>query len=89
MHPSRQINITLPVDLADALEEKVRSGQFASKSEAIREGLRALETQDSNLENWLTQTVGPAYDAIKANPARSIHPNRILARLKAECEKKQ
>lgn len=89
MHTSRQISVTLPADLADALEEKVRSGQFASKSEAIREGLRALEAQDSTLENWLSQTVGPAYDAIKANPARGIGISSIRARLKTEHDKTQ
>lgn len=89
MQPSRHISITLPADLADALEDKVRSGQFASKSEAIREGLRALEAKDSALEGWLTQTVGPAYDAIKANPARGISINKVRARLKAEHDKTQ
>lgn len=87
MQTSRQISVTLPADLADALEQKVRSGQFASKSEAIREGLRALEAQDSSLENWLIQTVGPSYDAIKANPARGIGLSNVRARLKAEHDK--
>jgi putative addiction module CopG family antidote len=39
---TRQLSITLPNDMADALRDRVRKGEYASESEVVREGLRAL-----------------------------------------------
>ncbi len=43
-----------------------------SSTEVIRDGLRALITRDRAVETWLTNQVGPAYDALKADPSRAI-----------------
>ena len=37
---------------------------YASESEVIREGLRALAARDRALEAWLRDTVAPAYDRV-------------------------
>ena len=42
MRTTRQLSITLPNDMADALRNRVSVGDYASESEVIREGLRAL-----------------------------------------------
>ena len=47
MRTTRQLSITLPNDMADALRERVSRGEYASESEAVREGLRALFARDS------------------------------------------
>lgn len=71
------MSITRPNDMAEAVKAKARDGECASESEGIRDGLRALES-------WLRNQVGPAYDALKADPARAVPANRIRARLAAE-----
>ena len=46
-------------------------------------------TGPKNLENWLQEKVGPAYDALKADPARAVTPGQVrctLAELLAEAE---
>jgi len=46
-------------------------------------------TGSKNLENWLHEKVGPAYDALKADPARAVTPDQVrytLAELLAEAE---
>ena len=53
MRTTRQLSITLPVDMAEAVRERVRSGEYASESEVIRDGLRALFTRDQMVETWL------------------------------------
>ena len=45
MRSTQQFCITLPNEMADALRERVQSGEYASESEVIREGLRALGTR--------------------------------------------
>ena len=46
MRTTQQMSITLPNDMADAVKTKVRSGEYASESEVIRDGLRTLMARD-------------------------------------------
>ncbi|MDR2253003.1 MAG: ribbon-helix-helix domain-containing protein, partial [Bifidobacteriaceae bacterium] len=68
MRTTRQLSITLPIEMADALRERVRSGAYASESEVVRDGLRTLLSRDRALESWLRQEVAAAYDALAADP---------------------
>jgi putative addiction module CopG family antidote len=78
------MSITLPHDMADVVKAKVRTGEYASESEMIRDGLRALLARDRAVESWLQGEVGAAYDALKANPARAVTATQVRARLSAE-----
>jgi antitoxin ParD1/3/4 len=84
MRTTRQLSITLPNDMADALRERVRSGEYASESEVIREGLRALFARDQAIEAWLRDEVAAAYDAVVADPSRAVTVKKVRARLAAE-----
>lgn len=48
------------------------------------DGLRALLARDRAVESWLHQQVGPAYDALKAEPSRAVTVDQVRARLAAE-----
>jgi len=39
--------------MADVVRDKVSAGDYASESEVIREGLRALFARDRAVETWL------------------------------------
>ena len=41
-------------------------------------------THDRALENWLNEQVGPAYDALKANPTRVATVDQVRAMFSAE-----
>jgi putative addiction module CopG family antidote len=84
MRTTQQLSITLPNDMADAVKAKVQAGEYASESEVIRDGLRALMARDRAVESWLCEQVGPAYDALKADPARAVTADQVRARLAAE-----
>lgn len=84
MRTTQQMSITLPKDMADVVKAKVRAGEYASESEVIRDGLRTLMARDRAVENWLHGVVGPAYDALKANPSRAVSAEQIRTRLAAE-----
>ena len=87
MRTTRQLSITLPDELADAVKEKVASGEYATESEVIRDGLRALMARDRAVDDWLRGVVGPAFDALKANPVRAVTAKQVRARLAAEHKK--
>lgn len=89
MRTTQQMSITLPNDMVDVVKAKVRTGEYASESEVIRDGLRALLARDRAVESWLYNQVGPAYDALKADPSRAVTADQVRARLATEHAKTQ
>ena len=84
MRSTQQFSITLPIQMAEAVKAKVAAGEYATESEVIRDGLRALMASDRALESWLVSQVAPAYDALKADPSRAVSIDEVRARLAAE-----
>jgi antitoxin ParD1/3/4 len=72
MSSIRQLSITLTDEMAADVQAKVASGEYASESEVIRDGLRALKARDRAVETWLREEAAPAYRALKADPASGI-----------------
>ncbi|MBD8526427.1 ribbon-helix-helix domain-containing protein [Pseudomarimonas arenosa] len=87
MRTTQQLSITLPNEMADVVKAKVRAGEYASESEVIRDGLRALLARDRAVEAWLHGQVGPAFDALQADPGRGVTPDAVRARLAEERSK--
>ncbi len=87
MRTTQQMSITLPNDMARMVKDKVSTGNYASESEVIRDGLRALIARDRAVENWLQNNVSPAYDALKDDPTRGLTPNEVRHQLNAELAK--
>lgn len=84
MRTTQQMSITLPNEMADVVKAKVRMGEYASESEVIRDGLRALMARDRAVESWLHNQVAPAHDALRADPSRAVTAEQVRARLAAE-----
>jgi antitoxin ParD1/3/4 len=89
MRTTQQFSITLPNEMAEAVKAKVQTGEYASESEVIRDGLRALIARDKAVESWLQNQVGAAYDALQADPSRAISVDSLRARLAGEHAKSQ
>jgi putative addiction module CopG family antidote len=87
MRTTQQFSITLPNEMADLVKTKVAAGEYATESEVIRDGLRVLMARDRAVENWLRQEVAPAYDALKADPARAVSVDKVRAALATEHKK--
>lgn len=63
---TQSLSITLPHEMAQMVKAKVSSGEYATESEVIRDGLRTLAARDAAVERWLLKEVAPTYDALKA-----------------------
>ena len=72
--------------MADAVKSKVAAGEYATESEVIRDGLRALLARDRAIESWLRTRIGPAYEALKAKPVKTVSINDVKAVLTQEYE---
>jgi antitoxin ParD1/3/4 len=86
---TQQLSTTLPNEMADAVKAKVQAGEYATESEVICDGLRALLARDRAVESWLHDQVGPAYDALKADPSRGITAQELRARIAEEVARSQ
>jgi putative addiction module CopG family antidote len=84
MRTTQQFSVTLPNEMAEMVRSKVASGEYASESEVIRDGLRALQARERAVEGWLRDQVGPAYDAMKADPSRGLSADEVRKNLLAE-----
>jgi len=84
MRTTQQMSITLPNTMAAQVKAKVRTGEYATESEVIREGLRALQARDRAIENWLHHVVCPVYDAVKADPTNVYTFDDVRASIKAK-----
>lgn len=81
MRSTQQFSITLPNEMADAVKAKVAAGQYATESEVIRDGLRALLARDRAMEAWLRQQVVQAAHALEADPGRALSPAEVRDQL--------
>ena len=84
MRSTQQFSITLPNEMANVVKAKVATGEYATESEVIRDGLRTLLARDQAIEAWLITQVGPAYDALKKDASRAVSANDVRAAIAAE-----
>ena len=84
MRTTQQFSITLPKEMAHLVKTMVATGAYATESEVFRDGLRALMAREQATERWLLQQVGPAYDALKADPERAVGIDQVRKRIAAE-----
>jgi putative addiction module CopG family antidote len=83
MRSTKQLSVTLPNEMAAQVRARVASGEYASESEVIRDGLRALQARDRAVEGWLRNEALPAYDAYKADPQRGLSLEEVKTGLAA------
>ncbi|WP_366656909.1 type II toxin-antitoxin system ParD family antitoxin [Fodinicurvata sp. EGI_FJ10296] len=75
--------VSLPDDYAAYIDRMVASGAFASASEVVRAGLRALQEREAAVDRWLREEVAPTYDAMYEDPDRGIPASRVFDELRA------
>jgi antitoxin ParD1/3/4 len=83
MRTTQSLSITLPLEMAQMVKAKVTSGEYATESEVIRDGLRTLAARDAAVEKWLRDEVIPTLEKTKVNPARLLDPDQALHQLKS------
>lgn len=75
--------VSLPAEQASYIDGLVASGAYASASEVVRAGLRALQERDAAVERWLREEVVPVAEAMAADPGRAIPADEVLASIRA------
>lgn len=83
MRTTQPLTITLPLEMAQMVKEKVSSGEYATESEVIRDGLRTLVARDVAVERWLREEVVPTLQDARAHPEQLLKPDQVRRNLHA------
>jgi Arc/MetJ-type ribon-helix-helix transcriptional regulator len=75
--------------MADLVQRKVASGEYADESDVISDSLSLLEDQEHGLQRWLREEVVPVCLAFEADPSTAISSSELLADLDAVRGKRQ
>lgn len=75
--------VSLPAEHAAFIDAQVASGAYASASEVVRAGLRALQERDAAVERWLREEVAPAYDKLEASADPLPPAEEVFAEIRA------
>lgn len=86
MRTTKQFSVTVPLEMAEMVKAKVASGEYASESEVMRDGLRSLLARDKAVEKWLLQEGVAAYDESLNDPASVVSSQDARAALAAHHE---
>jgi antitoxin ParD1/3/4 len=89
MRTTQPLMITLPDEMAQMVKAKVSSGEYASESDVVSDGLRSLVERDAALEKWLREKVVPTIDAHDADPSRASSVEETRKRLRAHIESRK
>ena len=79
-----QLSISLSVDLAEFVRNKVTSGEYTSESEVVQESLYHFLNRDRTLQEWLAGEVASAFDTLRSTPERAVSVAEVRASLTAE-----
>jgi antitoxin ParD1/3/4 len=68
---------SLPDEQSHDTDSLVASGTYATGSEVVRAGLRALQERDAAVETWRRDEVVKTYDAMVSDPSRGRCGGRL------------
>jgi antitoxin ParD1/3/4 len=74
---------SLPSEQAAFIDALVATGTYATSSEVIRAGLRALQERDAAVDRWLREDVVPVALAMQADPGRAIPAEQVFDEIRA------
>lgn len=74
---------------AEYIDRKVAAGGFASGSEVVRAGLRAMADDDATIDRWLREEVVPAIAELEANPGLARPADMVFEEILAELRERE
>jgi antitoxin ParD1/3/4 len=81
VQPSEKLSITLPVDMARMVRDKVEGGSYASNSEVIREALRIWQERETMKAQRLDEIRAKLAESV-SDPRPSLTAKEVGKRLK-------
>lgn len=77
-----RIHITLEDEATvEFVRSKVRSGEYASEADVVREVLLMFQEEQAELDRWVREVILPRIDATEADPSSLIPIEQVKANL--------
>lgn len=89
MDAPRELKLTLPPDLAQAVREEMVAGGYADEMQVIRESLSALTGRDLAVETWLAGPVRETYAKWAEGTLATVSMKEVRAKFEAESVKRR
>jgi antitoxin ParD1/3/4 len=68
-----RIHITLEDEaIVEFVSSKVRSGEYASETDVVRDCLEALQQENEERERWEREVLLPSHDRLMADPTSAV-----------------
>jgi len=83
MGASEKRTFSLPTEQSKFIDDLVATGSYATGSEVVRAGLRALQERDAAVERWLREEVVPVATAMMADPGRAIPAKQVFDEIRS------
>jgi len=83
MAASEKRTFSLPAEQSKFIDDLVAAGNYATSSEVVRAGLRALQERDAAVERWLREEVVPVATAMMADPDRAIPTKQVFDEIRS------
>lgn len=82
MRDARQFIITLPAETAAMIDEKIKSGTYASASDVVHDSLQAVIEREAALERWLRDEVVTGHAEYLADPSTAVPIDEVMDRIR-------
>jgi len=83
MAASEKRTFSLPAEQSKFIDDLVAAGNYATSSEVVRAGLRALQERDAAVERWLREEVVPVATAMMGDPDRAIPTQQVFDEIRS------
>lgn len=83
MAAAEKRTFSLPREQARYIDDLVASGAYATSSEVIRAGLRALQERDAAVDRWLRDEVVPVAIAMQSDPAGAAPAEEVFEEIRS------
>lgn len=82
MPATEKRTVSLPHEQATYMDRLVNAGAYASASEVVRAGLRALQERDAAVDRWLREEVVPVAASMRDDPARRMTAEKVFGEIR-------
>lgn len=81
MSDTQAMTVKFSPEVRDFIRRRVESGEYASESDVVKEGIETLKWEVEQRERWEQEVLVPTYNRMVASPSSAISSEELHASL--------